>query len=263
MEDLNTAIDIAVEAGGVVLSYFGTDRVDARAKGDRDVVTAADTASETLILTRLREAFPGDGVVAEEGGKEAARGRRRWYVDPLDGTLNYSRGLPVWCVSLALFDGDQPVLGVVHDPIRGETFSAEAGSGARLNGDPITTSGTTRLEDAFVHLTIDFHEASLAAGLEDMEQLAPRVLRTRNIGSAALALAYVAAGRLDGMVHRFANAWDYGAGVLLVREAGGAITEVAGAPYTVNSLAVLAAATEQLHGGLAGLLPASRSGRVE
>lgn len=254
MDDLSAAIDIATEAGGVVLSYFRPDRMDTRAKGDRDVVTAADTASESLVLRRLRDAFPGDGVVGEEGGAERAAGRRRWYVDPLDGTLNYSRGLPVWCVSLSLFEGDQPVLGVIHDPIRGETFSGKRGSGAWLNGAQIRSSDVTRLEDAFVHLTVDFNEASLHAGLEDIRDLAPRVLRTRNIGSAALALAYVAAGRFDAMVHRYAHPWDYGAGMLLIGEAGGVATEISGKPYTASAEAVLTAATADLHGGLTGLL---------
>lgn len=245
-DDLTRATSIAIEAGHILTSYFRSDAMDARAKGERDVVTRADTESEALVAERLRAAFPSDALVGEEGANRSSGGTRRWFIDPLDGTLNYSHGLPLWCVSLALFEGNQPVLGVVHDPLRDETFTALAGQGAWLNGQILATSGETRMEEALVHLTIDFHETSLLAGLRDIQALAPRVLRTRNIGSAALALAYIAAGHLDAMVHRMANAWDYGAGVLLVREAGGRVTDMGGAPYTVETVALVAGATQGL-----------------
>lgn len=252
--ELEAAAGIAREAGQLILTYVRGDRMDARAKGQKDVVTAADTASEALVSTRIRTLFPGDGIVAEEGTSEPASSDRRWYVDPLDGTVNFAHRLPIWCVSISLFEGDQPILGVIHDPVLNETFTAARGKGASLNGQPIATSGVSQPEDAFVHLTIDFNPESLWAGLEDIRILAPGVLRTRNIGSAALALAYVACGRFDAMVHRLANTWDYGAGVLLVREAGGSVSQVDGSTYRAEASAVVAASTEDLREGICRMI---------
>lgn len=262
-EALVTAAEIARDAGRLILTYIAGDRMEARTKGERDVVTAADTASEALISSRIREAFPGDGVVAEEGTSEPAMSGRRWYIDPLDGTVNFAHRLPIWCVSMSLFEGDQPVLAVIHDPVLGETFTAARGEGARLNGEPIATSGVSNLEDAFVHLTIDFNPESLSKGLQDIYILAPEVLRTRNIGSAALALAYVACGRFDAMVHRAAHTWDYGAGVLLIEEAGGAVTQVDGSPYTAEASAVLAGSTEPLRDAICRLISGSPAAGLE
>jgi myo-inositol-1(or 4)-monophosphatase len=253
-DELAATVQIAEEAGQLVLQYFASDEVDVQAKGVRDVVTAADLASEQLIKRRLRQVFPDDGMVGEEGTDVPGTSGRLWYVDPLDGTLNYSRGIPIWCVSLALYRRDEPLVGVIHDPVRRETFSAAAGLGAWCNGHRIETSGVEAWDQAVVHITVDFTEGSLRAGLEDIQVVAPAVLRTRNIGSAALSLAYVAAGRLDAVLHRHAHAWDYGAGVILVQEAGGRVTGLDGAPHTPACETMLAASTEALHGGLLGVI---------
>lgn len=254
IEELVLAEEVAIEAGEILMRYFRSDRVGAREKGARDVVTAADLESEALVTERLRQAFPRDGIVGEEGSAVPPRANRRWYLDPLDGTLNFSRGLPIWCVSLSLFEGDQPVLGVIHDPIHHETFHAVAGQGAFRGEERLRGSTVDDVAHALVHVTVDFHQESMWQGIEDLRLLAPRVLRTRNIGSAALALAYVAAGHFDAMVHHYANPWDYGAGVALVREAGGVVTEVTGAPYTVASRGILAAAHPALHAQLLAAL---------
>ncbi len=223
---------LAEESAAIALSYFASDRMETRAKGDRDVVTAADLASESFLLERISREFPDDGVVGEEGSKVEGTSGRVWYLDPVDGTLNFSRGVPIWCVSVAVYDEDRPVLGAVVDPIRKETFSAASGQGAYCNGQRLSCSGITEPARAFVHVTADMKDEGSERGLEDMRILSPRVLRTRNIGSAALALAYVAAGRFDAMVHRFAYAWDYAAGVLLIEESGGTVTNFAGSRYT-------------------------------
>lgn len=256
-DELAAAVDIATEAAALVLSYFGGDHVDIRAKGLGDVVTAADTASERLILSRLNARFPGDGVVGEEGADVESQSGRTWYVDPLDGTLNFSRGLPIWCVSLALFEGDQPLFAVICDPITGETYSAQHGMGAYCNGTRMRSSAVRDLSDSVVHITVDLKDLGESAGLDDIVAVSPRVLRTRNIGSAALALAYVAAGRFDGMLHRFANAWDYAAGVLLVQEAGGVVSDLRGDAYTPRTRAVCAAASQGLATALLTLLEPS------
>jgi myo-inositol-1(or 4)-monophosphatase len=261
--ELGEAAGIARDAGGLLLSYFGSDRVEAREKGLRDVVTAADVAAENLVLKRLRSAFPRDGIVAEEGGHADSASGRWWYVDPLDGTFNYSRGVPIWCVSLSLVADGQPIVGVIHDPIRGETFSAAAGRGARCNGHRMQCSDVSRLSDACVHVTIDFNEHSLLEGIEDVAAVAPRVLRTRNTGSAALALAYVAAGRFDAMLHRYAHTWDYAGGVALIREAGGAVSDMAGNAFTEKTKCIVATANTGLGRQLLELVQRRASSQIE
>jgi myo-inositol-1(or 4)-monophosphatase len=228
--------------------------MEARVKGVRDVVTAADFASESLIRGRLQEYFPLDGLVAEEGSAYASKSRRLWYVDPLDGTFNFSRGIPFFAVSLSLFEEGRPILGVVHDPGRSETFYAAAGQGARLKGDQLSVSDVVSLGDSVVHLTVDFDNPEMHVGLDDLQRIAPRVLKTRNLGSAALGLAYVAAGRLDAIAHRLAHTWDFGGGALLVQEAGGVITDIRGHSYTAETTNVLAASTPALHASLLDLL---------
>jgi myo-inositol-1(or 4)-monophosphatase len=262
-KQLDAAAQIAREAGEILLSYSGSDRIDVQTKGLRDVVTAADFSAEKHILSRLRDQFAGDGVVAEEGGAVESESGRRWYVDPLDGTVNYSRGIPIWCVSMALMEGGKPVLGVVYDPIRDEMFTAVSGHGARCNGLLIRCSNPDSLSATYVHVTIDFNQSSMLEGIDDITAVAPRVLRTRNIGSAALALAYVAAGRFDAMLHRYANTWDYAGGVALIAEAGGVVSDMEGRPFSETSVTMVAAANEKVHSGLLDLLRTQASTRIE
>jgi myo-inositol-1(or 4)-monophosphatase len=259
----DVAIAIAREAGAIVLSHFGSALTQARQKGIRDVVTSADYVSEDFIRSRLEAQFPDDGIVAEEGGRQAPESSRRWYVDPLDGTFNFTRGIPVFAVSLSLFERDQPIVGVVHDPVRQETFHAAAGGGAWVDERRIAVSRVTNAKDAVVHLTVDFDNVEMQAGLHDLELVAPRVLKTRNVGSAALALAYVAAGRLDAMAHRYAHTWDFGGGAVLVREAGGIITDLRGDAYGEQTTNVLAASSSELHTELLFLIRSPGSSRVE
>jgi myo-inositol-1(or 4)-monophosphatase len=262
-DEMATAARVAQETGRILLKHFADTALTIRAKGERDVVTTADMESEALLLQRLGQEFPADGVIGEEGTDTSANRKRVWYVDPLDGTLNFSRGVPVWSVSLGLFEGDEALVGVVHDPIRGETFCAGRGMGAFLNGSPIRASRLTELSRAFVHVTVDFNDSSQLAGLDDIQRLAPAVLRTRNLGSAALGLAYVAAGRMDVMLHRQANPWDYGAGVLLVREAGGSVSGMDGAPWVPADASVAAAATEALRASLLDTIRSSADSQLQ
>lgn len=236
------------------MSFFRSANPGVRAKGYRDVVTDADVAAEKLITQALRESFPEDGIVGEEGASHVGSSDRRWLIDPVDGTLNYSRQLPIWCVSVSLFRGEFPEVGVIYDPLREETFEASLGGGARLNGAILGGSGCREAGQALVHVTVDFRQDSVVEGLDDLKVLAPVVLRTRNIGSAALALAYVAAGRFDAMLHRFASPWDYGAGVALVQEAGGVVTDFEGKPYSFDTSGLLASASPELHAAILELL---------
>jgi myo-inositol-1(or 4)-monophosphatase len=261
--DLQAELDIATaaaeEAGSLLLARFRTAAAQGRPKGVQDVVTEADVASERHIAERLAMAFPHDGLVAEEGSRGRSLTARRWLVDPLDGTVNYSRGVPIWCVSIALFEGSRPILGVIHDPVCGETFQAVEGQGAHASGNVLATSSVRHPSRALVHITVDYGGGTLA-GLEELNALAPKIFRPRHLGSVALALAYVATGRFDAVVHRFASPWDYGAGVLLVQEAGGAVSDLTGAPYTDQTVAVVAAGTDSLHRELLDALsePAAR-----
>ncbi|MGH2448312.1 MAG: inositol monophosphatase family protein [Chloroflexota bacterium] len=246
--------EIVREAGQMVLAYFETGEVPVHAKGTMDVVTAADLESERFIADALRAAFPQDGIVAEEGARSTARGERCWYIDPLDGTLNFSRGLPVWCVTVSLFEEGEPVLGVVLDPVRREMFSGATGLGAWCNDQALTGSHVTALNQALVQATVDFHDDTLHAGLRDLNAIAPCVLRTRNLGAAALTLAYIAAGRMDAMLHRYAHPWDYGAAVAIVQAAGGVVTAMNGDRYSAEVESIAAAGTPELHQALLDLL---------
>jgi len=245
---------LAHRAGAVLLSHFRSRRFESRQKGARDIVTTADIASEAVLMRGLTEAFPDDSVEAEEGGRVAANPSRVWYVDPLDGTVNYARGIPQWCVTIALFGDGVPLVGIIYDPIHGETLTAVSGRGAWRDGTPVPRRADVPLEDACVYLTIDVDDEGRHVGVDDVAALAPHVSRTRSLGSVALGLAYTAVGRLDAVVHRSAHTWDYGAGVLLVREAGGVVTDLSGEPYMAGTVALIAAATPALHADLVALL---------
>lgn len=169
--------------------------------------------------------------MAEEGARAGGGSGRRWVVDPLDGTVNFLYGHAAWCVSVALEDGSGPLVGVVHDPTRGETFSAARGGGCRLNGKPARVTGEERLEAALVATGFGYAAERRSAQAEVLLRVLPRVRDIRRGGAAALDLAWVAAGRLDGYYERGLNRWDWAAGRLLVEEAGGAVAELPGEPY--------------------------------
>jgi myo-inositol-1(or 4)-monophosphatase len=225
---LEEALRIATRAGEVLLQYHGRlRRVDARRKdGRRDLVSEADLAAERCIVDAIPAA---DDVLSEEGSARDRGARRRWVVDPLDGTVNFLHGIPFWCVSIAGIEDGELRAGVVHAPELGHTFTAAAGGGCFLNGAPIAVSDTAELADSILatgfayrcdevkdHNFDNFHALGFAsAGL-------------RRMGAAALDLAYVAAGRLDGFWEMHLNAWDVAAGALLVREAGGRVTDFGG-----------------------------------
>jgi len=252
--ELEISTHLADRAGDILLTYFHNRQYESHKKGERDIVTTADTASEEFLIHGLMKAFPGDCVTAEEGGKVVAGRSRTWYVDPLDGTINYAHGIPHWCISIALFDGEDPVLGVIHDPILGETFRAVVGAGTWRNQSRISCNPGVDLRSACVHLTIDFDDEGRQVGLKDFELVAPHVMRTRSIGSVSLALAYTAMGRLDAVVHRYAHTWDYAAGVILIREAGGVVTDLFRESYTTDTVSVAAAANPHVHAELLTLL---------
>jgi myo-inositol-1(or 4)-monophosphatase len=231
---------IAREAGALLMSYF--DRhVKIEYKGDVDLVTAADRASEKLIAERLRARWPQHGIVGEEGTRSDMEAEYRWYVDPLDGTTNFAHGYPVFCVSIALARKDgQLEAGVLYDPTRDELFAAERGQGATLSGKPIHVSKTTRLAESILGTGFPSHKRHKNPNIHFYQQITLRSHGVRRAGSAALDLANVACGRYDGFWEFNLNPWDTAAGVLVVQEAGGIVTRFDGTPFRLDSREVLA-----------------------
>lgn len=232
---------IAREAGALLMEHFAR-RVTIEYKGEVDLVTAADRASEKLVVERLRARWPQHGIVAEEGTRSETGADYRWYVDPLDGTTNFAHGYPVFCVSIALVrekDGQLEV-GVLYDPTRDELFAAERGHGATLNGKPIHVSRTSRLQESILGTGFPSHKRHKNPNIFFYHQITLRSHGVRRAGSAALDLANVACGRYDGFWEFNLNPWDTAAGVLIVQEAGGTVTRFDGTPFRLDSREVLA-----------------------
>jgi myo-inositol-1(or 4)-monophosphatase len=209
-------------------------------KGEYDLVTETDRASEQLIVSRLRSHFPSHSIVAEEGGGGEGASDYRWYVDPLDGTTNFAHGFPVFNVTLALEHAGELVCGVIIDPTRDEVFAAESGAGAYLNGRRIHVSQAARLEDALSATGFPSRKRHQNVNVHFYYQLAMLSHGVRRAGAAAIDLAYVACGRLDLFWEFSLNPWDMAAGVLLVREAGGSVTDMHGGPFNIRGQHVLA-----------------------
>lgn len=220
------AEDIAVEAGELALSYRGRDNLNVRSKGVLDWVTEADLAVERRIRDRIRETFPGDGFFGEEGVDDSSQSGTNsptWVVDPIDGTTCFVAGLPSWCVSIACLDGSgHPFLGVVRDPSGGETFSALEGEGMTINGR-LSAAPQMGITDGLVGVGHP-RNAPDEPTLDFLKGLFSQGGLFYNSGSAALTMAYVAAGRLVGFFESDLRAWDALAGEVLVREAGGWVT---------------------------------------
>ncbi len=230
---VEAAATIAREAGALLADYFAR-RVGFELKGDFDLVTEADRASEKLVIQRLTERFPDHGIVAEEGGGHDSPSRYRWYVDPLDGTTNFAHGFPIFNVTMGLEHNGEIIAGVIYDPTRDEMFAAEKGSGATLNGHKISVSQAARLEDSLVATGFPSRKRHLNVNIHFYHQLAMATHGVRRGGSAAIDLAYVACGRLEAFWEFGLNPWDLAAGTLLVTEAGGKSTDMKGKPHQVR-----------------------------
>jgi myo-inositol-1(or 4)-monophosphatase len=247
-EFLPTAESIAREAGALLREFYHRG-VRTEYKGDVDLVTEADRASEALIGTRLRAAFPDHGIYGEEGTRQALDSEFRWYVDPLDGTTNFAHGFPVFCVvlgcerrhpGLAPDEDGEMVAGVIYDPLRDEMFSAARGQGATLNGQPIHVSRTKSMQESLIATGFPSQKRHRSPNVHFYQEFTLRSHGVRRAGSAALDLAYVACGRLDGYWEFQLNPWDTSAGYLLMEEAGGRITHFDGSKFTLDSREILA-----------------------
>ena len=247
--ELAVALDLADRAGQLQMArYERVERIDH--KSPHDVVTEVDHLSEALILDGIRAAFPGDALLAEETGEhDAAAGEsassgvgRVWVVDPLDGTINYANGIPMFCVSIALVVDGVPVVGVVRDPARGESFAATADGRATLNGRSVRTSAKEQLSDFVISMSLAGRAAATRA-----RGIRRAVRVSRSMGSAALALVYVANGRFDAFVQQGGlSTWDIAAAGLIAERAGATVTNLDGGAWfeiaaKTRSMGVLAA----------------------
>ena len=248
------AVDAAQAAGRLLRAELQGSRRIAYKGTPTNLVTEMDARAEELIVGRLAAAFPDDGVLAEERGATAGRSGRRWIIDPLDGTTNYAHGVPIFAVSIALEAAGRVELGVVFDPNLDELYVAERGGGARLNDRPLAVSTTATLDESLLATGFPYNIRETADNnLREYAAFSVRARAVRRMGSAVLYLAWLAAGRLDGYWELRLGAWDVAAGSLLITEAGGRVTDLAGGPLDLAAPAVVAS-NGRIHGTLLGVL---------
>jgi myo-inositol-1(or 4)-monophosphatase len=232
---LNFAIETALDAGRLLLEKFGRG-IAVSKKGDINLVTEADLASEALIIERIKSHYPKHSILAEESGEAVVLGgdaSSKWIIDPLDGTTNFAHGYPCWCVTLALEHGGEIVVGVTYDPTRNELFAAERGRGPTLNNQPIRVSTAEKLGDALLVTGFPYDIKQRADLARHLTEFLVSSRGVRRDGSAAIDMAYVACGRFDGFWEAGLKPWDMAAGVLLIEEAGGQVSYYDGSRHSI------------------------------
>jgi myo-inositol-1(or 4)-monophosphatase len=232
---LNFAIETAREAGQILLEKFGR-KINISKKGDINLVTEADLASEKLIIERVRSYYPKHAILAEEAGDAVlldGTNKWKWIIDPLDGTTNFAHGYPCFCVTIALEHAGEIVLGVTYDPTRNELFAAEKGKGATLNNKPIRVSETESLSESLIVTGFPYNFKEKADFARHLTEFLLTSRGVRRDGSAAIDMAYVACGRFDGFWEEGLNPWDVAAGYLLIEEAGGQVTYYNGDKFSI------------------------------
>ncbi len=239
------AVEIAREAGRLLMEGWGSRPATKMKTGASDVVTEYDQRAEALVVSRLRAAFPGHAIVGEEGTEHTPEGDGSgappiWYVDPLDGTMNFAHGLPFFTVSLGLVEGNAPVVGVVHAPVFGWTFSAAVGEGAFRDGEPITVSATRELGQSLLGTGFPYVADNPDANLSEFSAFLKQTHGVRRLGSAALDLAFVSCGWFDGYWERHIKPWDLAGGAALVLAAGGQVSAPDGGPFDARTGAIIA-----------------------
>jgi myo-inositol-1(or 4)-monophosphatase len=263
-EALDLALNLAREAGHLLRDLAHQHHTVSHKSSEIDLVTEADFDSERRIVAAIRARFPQHTILSEEGlgdlPEVAGDIANLWLIDPLDGTVNYAHGYPIWGVSLALARRGQVVLGVSYDPLHDEIFWAERGQGAWLNGNPMRVSQTPRMQEALVATGFAYKRASLVDNnLAEFGTIMPRVQGVRRAGAAVLDLAHLAAGRLDAYWEMHLEPWDWAAGWLLIEEAGGTVTDMHGEPWSLGTRN-MASSNGLLHRELLDLLRQARSG---
>jgi len=229
---LNFAVETAREAGQILLEKFGR-KISITKKGDINLVTEADFASEKHIIERIKSHYPKHSILAEESGASDIENEWKWIIDPLDGTTNYAHGYPCWCVTIAAEHRGEIVLGVTFDPTRDELFAAEKGGGATLNGRRIRVSETEKLSEALLVTGFPYNAKDRADFARHFTEFVHKARGIRRDGSAAIDMAYVACGRFDGFWEEGLNPWDVAAGVLLIEEAGGRVSYYDDSPFSI------------------------------
>lgn len=232
----------AAQAGGAVLQEYAHRHVTITRKGPIDLLTEADTLAEQVIVDTIRAAYPDHRILAEERAREQTEASPyQWIIDPLDGTTNFAHGFPIYNVSIGLEYDGTCVLGVVYDPTRKEQFVAWQHGGATLNGRPIRPSNIQQLDDALLVTGFAYDvRTSPDNNLEEFCRFTLRAQGVRRTGSAALDLCYVACGRFDGFWERKLKPWDTAAGIVIVQEAGGVVTNWSGEPFSIYDKHILA-----------------------
>ena len=240
---LNVAIEAALEAGKYLKYNVGKVKNIERKKGEEtNLVTEIDKQSEKLIIKKIRQHYSSHDILGEESGAHDAKSEYRWIIDPLDGTTNYTHGLPIFCVTIGVEHKGEIIAGAIYDPNTDEMFTAEKGKGAFLNGKRIRVSSADTLINSLLVTGFPYNVKENPGNVVDhFVHFLPVAQGIRRLGSAALDLAYIACGRLDGYWEVFLNPWDKAAGILLVREAGGKVTTFSGDEkdviYNPNTLA--------------------------
>ena len=231
---LNFAIQTAREAGQILLEKFGR-KINISMKGDINLVTEADLASEKLIIEKIKSYYPKHSILAEESGNAVVLGDStwKWIIDPLDGTTNFAHGYPCFCVTLALEHEGKIVIGVTFDPTRNELFAAEKGQGATLNNKQIRVSETEKLGDALLVTGFPYNFKQKENFAKSLTNFLLQSRGVRRDGSAAIDMAYVACGRFDGFWEEGLNPWDVAAGVLMIEEAGGRVSYYDDSPFSI------------------------------
>src|SRR5262245_7779214 len=251
---LEVCLEAAHRAGDVLLSW--QDRFQPREKGPKDLVTQADVEAQEAVRECIRKSFPDHDFLSEEDAADRKsmglapiperQSDFRWIVDPLDGTTNYVHRLPGYAVSIALQRGDEIELGVVFDPLSEECFTAERGKGAKFNGKPLKTSGCEQVGQALVAVSFSPHVTRDSPEIKRFTEVLLASQSVRRMGSAALNLCYVGAGRLDGYLATSVSIWDIAAGLLIVEEAGGRVSSLNGGPVCLANPEIIAASTPPL-----------------
>lgn len=237
---LEIALGLIHGAGAILVERFsGEKRVVQKGRGN--IVTDVDHEVEHLLLQGLKAEYPEFSILAEESGLASSGSVYRWIVDPLDGTRNYASGVPIYSVTMALAKDHEVLLGLTYDPVRGDLFRAERGRGAFLNDTPIAVSQRPNVRASVIALDMGYSDSMARYALQLLDALWPGMQTIRIMGSAALGLAYVAAGRIDLYFHHVLAPWDIAAGVLLTQEAGGVVTDRDGQAIKIENTSIIAA----------------------
>lgn len=254
LEPIIKTADAATVKSVEILQFYFDNRPKIRKKGAKDLVTQADLESEAAIIEMIQERFPDHTILAEESGLSATVSEHCWIIDPLDGTTNFAHGLPLFAVSIAFQQKGVTQVGVVANPISGETFSAVAGQGAYLNGTKITVSNTARIADSLLvtGFPYDFNQ-NPGRLMDRFNRVLLAAQAVRRLGSAALDLCFVACGRFDGFWEERLNPWDTAAGELIAREAGALVTNFDNHPFRIEHLEITATNTH-IHSQLMELI---------